>query len=95
MKSLSILTAFVLMVLAVPAQAATYHNAGSVDAKLSITRRLNDGTMLPRVRDIQTITINGKKYTSETAVDKNMSHLRHLSSCSTQPETCRAVNTTW
>lgn len=94
MKTLSILTAFVLMVLAVPAEAA-YHSANHFDTKLSITKRLNDGTMLPRVRDIQTITINGKQYTSEPAVQKNMSHLRRLSDCSVKPSTCKAENTTW
>lgn len=94
MKYLSILTVFALMVLATPAEAA-YNSAASIDAKLSITKRLNNGTMLPRVRDIQTITINGKKYTSEPAVDKNMSHLRQLSTCSTRPEACKGKNTTW
>lgn len=94
-KSLSILSAFALLFLAVPAEAATYHNAVQIDQKLSITKRLNDGTMLPRVRDIQTITINGKKYTSEPAVDKNMTHLRNLSVCSVTPVRCKSVNTTW
>lgn len=71
------------------ASAASYNNAAYYDAKLSITKRLNDGTMLPRVRAIQTITINGKKYVSEPAIEKNMGHLWRVSWCSVRPENCK------
>lgn len=69
--------------------------AAFFDNQLNITGRLNDGTLLPRVRAIQTITINGKQFTSEAAVEKNMTHLRHLSLCSVTPEKCKAENVTW
>lgn len=96
MKTLfSIITALVLVVIASPADAATYHNAGNVDAKLSITKRLNDGTLLPAVRRAQTVTRDGVPYTPEIAVEKNMSHLRRLSTCSVTPEKCTGINTTW
>lgn len=91
--SLSLIAA--LVVIAVPAEAATYHNAGNVDAKLSITKRLNDGTLLPAVRKAQTVTFYGVPFTSEPAVKKNMSHLRRLSVCSVTPEKCTGINTTW
>lgn len=85
---------FALVVIATPASAATYNNASYFDAKLSITKRLNDGTMLPRVRQIQTQMINGKLYTNEPAVDRNMGHLRRLSDCSKRPSECKK-NTAW
>lgn len=91
--SLSVLSVFALLALSVPsASAASYGNAAYFDKTLSITKRLNDGTMLPRVREVQTITINGKKYTSEPAVDKNMTHLRRVSDCSTRPQECKKGN---
>jgi hypothetical protein len=90
----SLFTAFALVVIATPADAAQYGNAAYFDKTLKITERLNDGTMLPRVRKIQTQMINGKLYTNEPAVDKNMSHLRRLSDCSVRPGECKK-NTAW
>ena len=95
MKYLSILSVFALVVLSVPsASAASYGNAAYFDKTLSITKRLNDGTMLPRVRAVQTQMINGKLYTNEPAVDKNMTHLRRLSDCSVRPTECKK-STAW
>lgn len=89
MKTISILSAFALLCVALPVEAATYHSAAHFDQKLSITKRLNDGTLLPAVRNAQTVTRDGVKYTSEKAVDKNMSHLRRLSDCSVRPAECK------
>ncbi len=95
MKYISILSVFALVFLSVPsASAASYGNAAYFDKTLSITKRLNDGTMLPRVRAVQTQMINGKLYTNEPAVDKNMSHLRRLSDCSVRPSECKK-STAW
>lgn len=93
MKYLSILSVFALLVLSVPsADAAQYGNAAYFDKTLSITQRLNDGTMLPRVRTIHTITLHGVKYTSEISVDANMTHLRRVSDCSVRPSECKKGN---
>lgn len=89
----SLAAVFALVVVSVPsASAASYGNAAYFDKTLSITKRLNDGTMLPRVRAVQTQMINGKLYTNEPAVDKNMTHLRRLSDCSTRPSECKKGN---
>lgn len=65
------------------------------DNQLKITYRLNAGTMIHDVRRVHTQVINGKVYTSEPSVDANMSHLRHLSVCSTKPDNCRSTSTVW
>lgn len=92
----SILSLAVFAAFLVPsADAASYHNASYFDSKLSITKRLNDGTLLPAVRKAQTITFQGVPYTSEKAVETNMTHLRRLSVCSTEPASCKSENTTW
>jgi hypothetical protein len=90
----SIATAFALVVIATPADAAGYRNASYFDAQLKITQRLNAGTLVKDVERVHTVTVNGKTFVVEKNVNANMSHLRRLSDCSTRPGECKK-NTAW